>query len=92
MKTGLSSSLSLRPQPEVDEPSKDHIGHSSTVPSELLLIIVLLLRLWVGSKPSAKCTPVLTWVSCSTLIEVRLIMFILTNKKKFFTQLYIFFH
>ena len=38
----------------VEDPSNDHIGHSSTVPPKSLLIIVLLLMLCVGSYPSSQ--------------------------------------
>ena len=53
MKTGFRRQSESPPSAcWVDEPSNDHIGHSSTVPPKFDLIIVLLRMLCVGSYPS----------------------------------------
>ena len=54
MATGFSKQSESPPSAcSVEEPSKDHIGHSSTVPPKSLLIMVLLRMLWVGLYPSS---------------------------------------
>ena len=53
MKTGFNRQSESPPSAcRVEEPSKDHMGHSSKVPPKFVLIIVLLRKLWVGSNPS----------------------------------------
>ena len=55
MKTGFKRQSESPPSAcRVEEPSNDHIGHSSTVPPKSDLIIVLLLKLCVGSNPSSQ--------------------------------------
>ena len=51
--TGFSRQSELFPSACcVELPSKDHIGQSSIFPEKSLSILVLLLRDWVGLKPS----------------------------------------
>src|SRR5690606_22061647 len=51
--TGLSKQSDDPPGAcSVELPSKDHSGQSSSLPPKSLTILVLLLKLWVGTYPS----------------------------------------